>query len=72
VLLCGDVHMNPGPEYPCGKCSLNVNDDDKLCVAMDVISGSMYHVISISQKISMTASYKPHRPILGIAAHVLI
>ena len=32
VLLCGDVHMNPGPDYPCGKCSLNVNDDDKaLC-----------------------------------------
>ena len=32
ILLSGDVHLNPGLEYPCGKCRLNVNDDDKaLC-----------------------------------------
>ena len=32
VLLSGYVHLNPGPAYPCGQCSLNVNSDDKaLC-----------------------------------------
>lgn len=32
ILLSGDVHLNPGPEYPCGQCGLNVNDDDQaLC-----------------------------------------
>ena len=32
ILLCGDVHLNPGPEYPCSKCDLNVENDDKaLC-----------------------------------------
>ena len=30
--MSGDVHLNPGSEYPCGKRGLNVHDDDKaLC-----------------------------------------
>lgn len=32
ILLSGDIHLNTGPDYPCGKCGLNVHDDDKaLC-----------------------------------------
>jgi len=43
--VCGDVHLNPGPEYPCGKCTLNVYDDDG--AVMVVTSGSMFLVINI-------------------------
>ena len=31
ILLCGDVHLNPGPpvDYPCGICSNQVTDNDE-------------------------------------------
>ena len=32
ILLSGDIQLNPGPEYPCGNCGSNVNDDNRaLC-----------------------------------------
>jgi len=32
LLLYGDIYLNPGPEYPCSNCGLNVDDDSKaLC-----------------------------------------
>ena len=27
--VCGDIHFNPGPDFPCGICSNDVSAEDK-------------------------------------------
>ena len=42
LLLCGDVALNPGPTYPCGICTVDVEDTDR-AILYDMCE-TWYHV----------------------------